>query len=220
MSYDHTRGGSVRYGVTREDIRHTPNATWNDDEFDRYTVSMSGEPSSIDRWGVWIDHYFEVSGRTAPGRLSGGNFDGIDEIHGNGWVRGRPSENVSLPTEATWSGEDSFLGVDLGQSYLGALLRADTNLRYTFGQSPNMTLRINEFEAHYDAGGGARWHDHVFSDWGDFTYNMDCASDGCSGEEADAKWYASDAGDPSGWVGGVVEDSDNEYVGSFVAEKD
>jgi len=67
---------------------------------------------------------------------------------------------------------------------------------------------------------GARWHDHVFPNWGDFTYSMDCDGDGCSGDVARAGWYADDAGDPSGWVGGVVEDADNVYVGSFVAEKD
>ena len=226
MSYDHLPqsmggvNGSVRYGVTEDDIRQIPDATWNPDGRDLYTVAMSGEPSSVDRWGVWIEHYFEVSGRTAPGRLWGGNLTVIDEIHGSGWVRGKPSENVRLPTEATWSGEDSFLGVDLDRNFLGALLRADTSLRYTFDQSPNMTLRINEFEAHYDDGGGARWHDHAFPDWGDFTYRMDCAGDGCSGDEARARWYASDAGDATGWVGGVVEDLDNSYVGSFVAEKD
>ncbi len=225
MSYDDLpppRGanGSVRYGVTAEDVRHIPDATWNDDESDRYTVSMSGEPSSIDGWGVWIDHYFAVSGRTDPGRLSGGGLDITDEIHGRGWVRGTPSGDALPPASATWSGADGFLGVDLNEDFLGALLRADADLRYTFGARPNMTLRVSGFEAHYDAGGGARWHDHVSGDWGDFTYRMDCARGGCSGEGAEARWYASDAGDPTGWVGGAVEDRENSYVGSFVAERD
>ncbi|MCY4240135.1 MAG: hypothetical protein OXD36_00150, partial [Rhodobacter sp.] len=189
MSYDHLpppRGvsGSLRYNVTERDIRHIPDATWNGDEFDRYTVSMSGAPSSIDRWGVWIEHRFEVSGRTDPGGFSGGNLAVTDEIHGRGWVRGRPSGNALPPTGATWSGEDNFLGVDLSQDYLGALLRADANLRYTFGASPDMTLRVSGFEAHYDDGRGARWHDHNFPDegFGDFTYRMDCTRDGCSGD--------------------------------------
>ena len=220
ISYDHLRGRSVRYYVTEEDIRHVPNATWNNDDFDTYTVLKSGEPSSIDCWGVWIDHYFEVDGRTAPGFLWGGYLSIIDEIAGSGWVHGKPSGNVSLTTTATWSGEDNFLGVDLDPDYLGALLRADANLRYTFGNRPNLNLRVNNFEAHYSDGGFAGWHDHNFFDWGDFRYNMDCTPDGCSGENAEAKWYSSDAGDPSGWVGGVVNDQDNAYVGSFVAEKD
>ena len=102
---------------------------------------------------------------------------------------------------------------------MGAAVRADANLRYTFGNRPNMALRVNDFEAHYlDVDGVARWHSD--GGFGDFTYSMDCTSGGCSGEGAEAKWYANDAGDPSGWVGGVVSDQDNNYAGSFVAEKD
>ena len=220
ISYDHLRGRSVRYHVTEEDIRYVPDATWNSSDSDTYTVLKSGEPSSIDSWGVWIDHHFEVDGRTAPGYLLGGNLSIVDAIAGTGWVHGKPSRNVSLTTTATWSGEDNFLGVDLDPDYLGALLRADANLRYTFGNRPNLNLRVNNFEAHYFSNGVATWHDHNFSDWGDFRYNMDCTSGGCSGESAEAKWYPSNAGDPSGWVGGTVSDQDNNYVGSFVAEKD
>ena len=222
ISYDHLRGTSVRYHVTEEDIRHVPNAAWKSDERDSYSVLRAGAPASIDNWGVWIDHYFSVDGQTTPGRLSGGNLSIVDRIGGHGLVRGKPSKNVSLTSTATWSGEDNFLGVDFGPDYLGALLRADANLRYTFGVRPNLNLRVNNFEAHYSTGGSAAWHDHNFTDWGDFSYNMDCApgGSGCSGERVEAKWYSSDAGDPSGWVGGVVSDRDNDYAGSFVAEKD
>ena len=217
ISYDQL----VRFDVTEEDIRHIPNATWNSDDSDRYTVWKSGEPSSIDNWGVWIEHFFEVDGRADTRDFRKGSLSFVDEIAGAGWVHGKPSENVSLATTATWSGEDNFLGVDHSPGYLGALLRADANLRYTFGARPNLNLRVNSFEAHYSEGdGGAKWHDHSFSNWGDFSYNMDCTSGGCSGESAEAKWYPSDAGDPSGWVAGVVSDLDNAYVGSFVAEKD
>ena len=220
ISYDHLEGRSVRYHVTEEDIRHVPNATWRGDRFDPYYVSYYGEPSSIEAWGVWIDHQFSVDGWTAPGEIWGGNLEIVDDIGGRGWVYGTPSTNVSLTTSASWSGEDNFLGVDMDPNYLGALLRADANLRYTFGSRPNLNLRVNNFEAHYFTGGAARWHDHSFADWGDFTYNMDCTSGGCSGESVEAKWYADDAGDPSGWVGGVVRDEENLYAGSFVAEKD
>ena len=221
ISYDTLVGGSSRYYVTEEDIRHIPNATWNSNNVDRYTVMKSGSPSSIDSWGVWIDHHYEVSGRTAPGQLSGGNLSIVDEISGAGLVQGKPSENVSLTATATWSGEDNFIGVDFHPDFLGALLRADANLRYSFGVRPNLRLRVNNFEAHYfDFDGVARWHDHSFDEWGDFQYSMDCTSDGCSGDSAEAKWYPSDTGDPSGWIGGVVNDQDNTYTGSFVAEKD
>ena len=221
IGYDTLAGGSSRYYVTEDDIRHIPNATWRGDDVDYYTVLKSGVSASIDSWGIWIDHRFEVSGRTAPGfPPAGGNLSVVDEIAGTGWVHGKPSENDSLTTTATWSGEDNFLGVDLDPTYLGALLRADANLRYTYGARPNLNLRVNNFEAHYASDGVATWHDHSFDDWGDFTYNMDCTSGGCSGDSAEAKWYPSDAGDPSGWVGGVVSDQDNAYAGSFVADKD
>ncbi len=221
-SYDHLRGGRVRYHVTEEDIRHIPNATWNDEEWDRYSVSLAGAPAAIEEWGVWIDHYFAVSGQTAPGRLSGGNLSILDDIVGTGWIRGVASENVSLMGSATWGGQENFLGVDTGADYLGALLRADANLRYTFGDHPNLNLRIHNFEAHYydSDEGAARWHDHTFNDWGDFRYDLDCTANGCANAVARTKWYASDRGDPAGWIGGVVNDPTHTYAGSFVAEKD
>ena len=217
ISYD----AIVRLDVTEEDIRHIPNSTWNSDDSDLYTVWKSGEPSSIDNWGVWIEHFFAVDGQADTRDFRTASLSFVDQIAAAGWVQGKPSENVSLTTTATWSGEDNFLGVDQAPGYLGALLRADANLRYTFGTRPNLNLRVNNFEAHYsDDAGGAKWHDHSFSDWGDFSYNMDCTSGGCSGESAEAKWYPSDTNDPSGWVAGVISDLDHDYVGSFVAEKD
>ncbi len=222
MAYDDQIGGRSNYHVTPEDISRIPDAAWNDDARTVDAVYRSGAPSSIDNWGVWITAELEVSGQTAPGRLFGGNLSIAVEHAGRGWVHGKPSENVSLPATATWSGEDSFLGVDMDPNYLGALLRADANLRYTFGNRPNLNLRVNDFEAHYATAidGVATWHDHNFEDWGDFRYNMDCTSGGCSGDSVEAKWYSSDSGDPSGWVGGVVNDQDADYVGSFVAAKD
>ena len=221
VSYDHTQGRSVRYNVTEEDVSHIPNATWNPSTVDRYEISKASDAMSIDSWGIWIDHEFEVSGQTAPGMLSGGDLRVADNIEGVGWIRGTPSQNVVLTGDATWSGQDNFLGVDLDPNYLGALLRADANLRYTFASS-NLNLRVNNFEAHYSTGDAPTWHGHNFptSNWGDFEYNMSCGSDGCMGDSSEANWYANDSGDSSGYVGGVVNDTINSYVGSFVAEKD
>ena len=217
--YDHLQGRSVRYNVTEEDIRHIPNATWNDSTVDRYEVWKLGDAISIDSWGVWIDHEFEVSGQTDPGRLSGGDLNVVDSIEGTGWVVGIESNNVELSGDATWSGQDNFLGVDLDSNFLGSLLRADANLSYTFSTG-NLNLRVNNFEAHYSTGGAPAWHDHNFPSWGDFSYDMSCVSDVCMGNNVEANWYANDAGDPAGYVGGVVDDDYNSYVGSFVAEKD
>ena len=227
ISYDHLRGGSVRYGLTEEDIRHVPNATWNDEEYDVYLVSKDGSDSSeVTGWGIWIRKYLTVEGQTDPGRLSGGDFSVGDWIAAGSFVHGFPS-NTPPTGNATYSGTDNFLGVDMNDSrksnysiYLGALLRADANLRYTFS-SNTMSLRINNFEAHYAASGPATWHDHSFTDWGDFRYDLQCTSGGCSGDGVQTQWYPdTTANDPSGWVGGVVNDTDNSYVGSFVAEKD
>ncbi|MYB35268.1 MAG: hypothetical protein F4X92_09165 [Gammaproteobacteria bacterium] len=222
MSYDHLEGRSVRYNVTEEDVRHIPNAAWNDSNVDRYEVAKTGESMFIDSWGVWIDHEFEVSGQTAPGRIHGGNLNIVDNITGTGWVNGRASTGVVLTGNATWSGQDNFLGVDLTPRFLGALLRADANLRYTFS-SGNLNLRVNNFEAHYqDGSGSAKWHEHDFpdDDFGDFSYDMRCNSVKCSSNVVNTNWYASDEGDPTGYVGGVVHDAANRYAGSFVAQKD
>ena len=166
--YGHLKGGgSVRHYVTEEAIRLVPNATWKSDSRDQYWFPKAGAPASIDRWGVWIIHELSGDGKTAPGQLWGGDLSIVDKIGGYGLVRGRPADRISLASDAAWSGEDNFLGVDSGPSYLGALLRADGNLRYTFGDRPNLNLRVNNFEAHYSAGDNAAvWHDHDFTDWG------------------------------------------------------
>ncbi len=229
MSYDDLPppdgvSGSIRYYPTEEDVHHIENGKWNNSTMDRYTISRKAVPSSIDNWGVWIDHYFDVSGQTAMGHPYGGNFTVMDDIVGTGWIRGTASQNVSLTGSATWGGQDNFLGVDLDPGYLGALLRADANLRYTFGDNPSLNVRIHNFEAHYynahNATEAARWHDHNFEHFGDFSYDLDCTADGCANAAVRTEWYANDTGDPSGWVGGVVNDQTNAYVGSFVAEKD
>ncbi len=221
ISYDHQKGGSVRYNVTAEDISHIPGATWNKRGKDRYTVWRSGDPSSIKRWGVWIDHRFRVSGSTVPDTLFGGNFSVVDRITGKGNVWGNHSEDFRPAASATYSGEDNFLGVDLNPDYQGALLEADANLEYEFSSDPTLGLRVNEFEAYYrDSDGNPKWHDHSFSNWGDFQYMMDCEPGGCSSEDVEAMWYANNDGDPAGWVGGEVDDRRNKYAGSFVAEKD
>lgn len=215
MSYDLNK----RYAVTKTDVRHIPHATWNNNDHDVYQVIKTGGPDSIYSWGNWIAHEFDVNGY-ATRQLSGGNLDVEDGIWAKGWIVGEPSENVQMTGSATYSGTDNFLGVDLDENYLGALLRADANLRYTFDDQ-NMHLRVNNFEAHYARGDNvATWHKHSFSTWGNFTYDMDCSANGCTSESVETKWYANDAGDMTGWVGGVVSDSENEYVGSFVAEKD
>lgn len=213
MSYDTI----VNLDVTPEDVRYINHATWNDEKYNTFFIWKTGEPDSIRSWGVWLDQDFDISGQHNR-RTFTGLLDFQNTITANGYIAGTPS-NTLPSTSATYSGTDNFLGVDMDPNYLGALLRADANLRYTF-HTQNMNVRINDFEAHYSKNGVSTWHDHNYRDWGDFSYDLNCVASGCSGNEVQTKWYESDAGDPTGWVGGVVNDTGNEYVGSFVAEKD
>lgn len=214
MSYD----PAANIHVTEEDIHHIPNATWNENEFDEYKIFKTGIPVSIENWGVWIYHEFDVYGQENT-RHDWGHLSITDNIHGKAFIEGTQSTSALPSRSATYSGEDNFLGVDMHHNFLGALLRADANLKYTFDDQ-NMNLNINNFEAHYDDGDGAQWNYHSFSDWGDFTYDLTCNLDGCSSSYVFTKWYSNDSGDETGYVGGVVNDSINEYIGSFVAEKD
>ncbi len=214
MSYD----PAANIHVTEEDIHHIPNATWNENEFDEYKIFKTGNPDSIKNWGVWIYHEFDVYGQENT-RHDWGHLSITDSVQGKAFIEGTPS-TIVLPTgSATYSGEDNFLGMDLDSNFLGVLLRADANLKYTF-HDQNLNLRVNNFGAHYDAGYGPRWYDHNWENWGDFTYDMTCNLDGCSNSNVYTKWYSNDLGDETGFVGGVVNDNIYKYVGSFVAEKD
>ena len=122
ISYDHNSHHqllSVRYYVTQEDIRHIPNASWNDDDVDNYRVWQDNEFTYVDKWGIWINHRFKVDGMTTPGFPHGGRLSIIDKIEAAGWIEGRRSVGVNLTQSATWGGTDNFLGVDLSQDYGG-----------------------------------------------------------------------------------------------------
>ena len=210
-SYDAHIGLSSNYGVTPEDIRHIPNASWKD-ELSRFNVSKI---HLIGEYGAWIIHGFKVTGTTTPGEIFGGDFRVTDTIGSSPFVSfddGVLSE--TLPSgSATYSGEDNFVGVDMSPHALGALMRADANLIYKFGSTTrgDMSLTVDEFEVH----DGLNWIDQR----GSITYRLDCREYAC-GFENDQKeilvWFGLDGQ----YAGGSVQDIDNEYVGAFVAEKD
>ena len=214
-------GNGSRFNVIQDDIAHLGDfykAVWNGRETDRYTLSRSGVSESIAGWGVWIDHRYSVQGRTWSRSDIKENLDIIDRISGTGWVNGTPSRNVTLQGTASWSGEESFLGVDLRLDSLGLALRADTELTYRFGSRPMMDVHIDGLETHTAAAG---WHDATSGTWGDFSYRLDCNGLGCTDRRAvTTQWYADDGGDPAGHVGGVVRDQVNAYAGAFVADRD
>lgn len=193
MSYDPDK----RIYPNREDVENMgwPNGVkpvWRSESTNTYKVTRSGPSSSgITKWGVWIDHEFHIR-----------NDSIRDIIQARGWIEGGTSINMPLTGNATYSGD--FLGMDMGQDQLGALLKGDASLRYVF-DTQSMSLNLHNFQVHHSN----RWHPQSRS----FSYDMTCDSTGCTSSEAQAKWY------PNDWVGGTVSDQTNEYVGSFVAKK-
>ena len=215
-SYDHHKGLSVNYGVTEEDVKHIPNATYNDDPYSDYKVSKD---SPMGEYGVWITHYFKVTGKTIPGATFGGDYEVFDSIISHGFVTDSDLWDDQLPSgSATYSGEDNFIGTDMSAHFLSALLRADANLVYQFGSSTsgNMSLTIDNFEVyHQDFNNNPIWRNQT----GSITYGLSCEADGYCGTEDGytvESWFGLDGQ----YVGGQLEDIDNEYVGAFVAEKD
>ena len=216
VSYDAHLGLSTNYGVTEEDVKHIPNATYNDDPFSDYVVTKD---SPMGEYGVWITHYFEVTGKTIPGATFGGSYKVIDSISSYGFFADSDLWDDQLPSgSATYSGNDNFIGTDMSAHFLGALLRADANLIYQFGSSTsgNMSLTIDDFEVyHQDFDGNSIWRKQN----GSITYRLSCEADGYCGTEDGytvESWFGLDGQ----YVGGQLEDIDNEYVGAFVAEKD
>ncbi len=195
-----------------------PDAVWNGRDSDRYGLSREGISESIDEWGVWLDHTFNVDGMSGSRRWEDNYLNVTDRITGAGWVHGTPSTDVALTGSASWSGEDSFLGVDLRTDSLGRALRADTELTYRPGASPVMDVAIDGFEAHER---GSGWTNASRDGWGDLSYSLACGAAACTdGRSVTTQFYADDRGDASGWVGGVVRDTIHSYAGAFVAEKD
>ena len=209
-SYDHHLGRSVNYGVTEEDIKHIPNATYNDNPESVYVVTKD---SPMGEYGVWITHYFKVTGKTIPGASFGGDYEVFDSISAYGFLDNNSWDDQLPSGSATYSGTDNFVGADMSHHFLGALLRADANLIYQFGSSTsgNMSLTIDDFEV-YD---GDIWRTQN----GSITYRLGCEADGFCGTE-DGYTVESWFGSNGQYVGGHVEDFQNEYVGAFVAERD
>ena len=209
VSYDAHKGLSVNYHVTEEDVKHIPNATYNEDKNQLYGVFRTTE---IGSYGVWIGHYFYVEGTTDPGSDRGG-LSYIDSISGNPRFLPLPGfEPEKIPTgSAIYSGEDNLIGADISEHYLGALLQADANLIYNFSTSPTMNLIVDNFEVYYDN----KWNQQT----GAIIYNLECWESGC-GMENGNNLIGVGFTNNGEHTHGRIRDFDNEYVGAFVAEKD
>ena len=212
VSYDHHNGDPVNYGVTEEDIRHIPRATYNDDTSTAIKVTKD---SPIAEYGVWVTHVFNVTVSTDLGSPHEGNFAVAD------WINAYPEFDFDrdlvdsqLPSgSATYSGEDNFIGADMSAHYLGHVLRADASVVYQFGSATtgDMSLTIDEFEVY-------RLGDWLPQD-GSITYRLDCSPSACT-TNVDETTLRIGFFDDSQYVGGEVKDYQNEYVGAFVAERD
>ena len=209
VSYDHHRGLSVNYGVTEEDVKHIPNATYNDEPSSVYEVSRF---SPIGKYGVWITHTFHVTGKTKTEAFFDENYSVTDAITAQGFVSSSSWDDQLPSISATYSGTDNFVGADMSAHSLGALLRADANLTYTSNSpiSGDMSLTVDNFEVYYNH----KWKNLN----GSFTYQLGCEANGYCSEDGYTveSWFSSNGR----YVGGQVEDIGNEYVGAFLAEKD
>lgn len=207
-SYDHHKGLPVNYEVTEEDVRHIPDATYNEDDTQLFTVSKN---TDIGEYGVWIRHTYGIEGKTNPGS-DRGNARFWDVIFT------RPFRPVAveekIPTfSATYSGTDNLLGVDMSEHNLGALLRADVSAEYTFNPNDSkLDLTIDSFET-YD---GIQWNQQN----GYANYELLCQDTYCLRGYKDSYVASSFFHQDSQYTSGVIRDRILEYNGSFVAERD
>ena len=225
MSY--ARVGRVH--VDRNDIERVPGGQWNASTTDEYTVWKAPEPASIETFGFWLRHDFDVEGqyREWP-YIRGGYANVTDVLRVTPFVSGTPSVSHGITRgKATWTGEDNFLGYYSYATEAG-LVRADTTAQYTFGTDGG-TMRVDMDAFEYFVPGTAEWAPEInegYSVW----YEVGCDSDICGGEDLpfegssetfDLKvGFYPEGGDPSGWAAGTLTDRANQYAGAFVAEKD
>lgn len=210
-SYDTLRGLSSRYAPDREDVRHIDGGVWNPNAVDRYKVSKAPAAPSIVEFGYWLDHDFAVSGSTLFGRPWGGTFDLLNALTVTPFVTGTPSANHELRGNASWDGD--FVGYDLRADEMTALT-ADVELGYAFA-TRRMDLAVHDFWS---------WlGDSPTSIGGRYNYELTCTSAMCSYEDqatfVETRFYPH-GGDPSAYVGGVVNDDAERYAGAFAATKD
>ena len=165
-----------------------------------------------------IGNYFKVTGKTRSGTFLDGSPNVFDYINAHGFVdTGVSWWDDQLPYGLfTYSVTDTFVGADMSRHFLGDLLRADANLVYQSRSrtSGEMRLTIDDFEVYYtDPDNNSIWRKQN----GSITYRLDCEVNYCSTNDGSTVelWFGSNGQ----YVGGYVEDIDNEYVGSFVAER-
>ena len=205
VSYDYHIGNSVNYGVTEEDVKHVPNATYNEDPEASFKITKD---SPIGEYGVWLTHDFRVSGKITP---LDRNYTLVDNIEAYGFTISNGDDRI--PTvSATYSGTDNFVGVDMSAHFLGAVLRADAEIDYRFesGADSTATLTIDNFKVYV----GGDWETQS----GSIDYELSCNTSAC--RTVDDKTVNTGFYSNGKYVNGTIQDLKNEYVGSFVAEEE
>ena len=217
-----------RVHVTREDIERVPGGVWNPTTRDEYMVWKPVATDSIESYGFWLRHDFDVEGTYgAWPNILGASTATLDQVHIVPFVNGTPSTSHGITSgTVTWSGTDNFIGYSRLPTSM-EMLRADAALEYTFAQDGgSMRVDVDAFE--YFIPGSATWSADINDP--SFWYRLSCDADGCSGDDLpfegsdetfDLKVsFYPEGDDDSAWTGGVLNDRANEYAGAFAAEKD
>ena len=212
VSYDVFDGGRARYAPDQEDVAHIRGGRWNGQPGDVYIVGREGVPESINGYGYWLAHEFNVDGETDWARAAGGTFDVLNNIAILPFVDGTPSAQHGLTGDATWTGD--FVGFNLNALSMNALT-ADAELAYSFAES-TMGVAIGNFVS---------WigDKPYVKEYPPLNYFAPCSPSGCA-----AQWegYVIEVGffehqaDPSGYAGGWLWDQVARYAGAFSAEKE
>ena len=222
VSYDVQKGEQARYAVTRDDVNHVNDGNWNTEEVDLYEVRKVAGTTSIDSYGYWLAHVFEVEGFTQPEVPAGGTFSFENMIFVQPYVQGTPNTHHGLRGNASWEGD--FVGFGLREGEMQNLT-ADVSLGYSFARN-EMDMSVEDFVA---------WHGNVQNPIGGrYRYTMQCTGAGCGyhqagqicengtatcgGVSVETKFYTHE-GDPSGCTAGVLNDDMEKYAGAFAAEK-
>ena len=170
-------------------------------------TSKIAKDSPIGEYGVWLTQTFRAASQD---ELDDGDYRIKDSIEAYGFITTSNSDETIPSGSATYSGTDNFIGVDMSAHYLGSVLRADANLIYNFDSTGStIDLTVDEFEVYHKG------------DWiqqnGSITYDLSCDGTGCRDNEdmVGVSFYQNGQ-----YVGGSLIDLEDEYVGSFVAERE
>ena len=233
---------SRNVGVTKRDIERIPDSTYKNNYETDFPIYRQKQlrgrigrgrtitpPTHIFRYGAWLTHGFKIEGVHTKGESDDEPlyFKETDMITASPYfVFNKGEYDQSLPTvSATYSGEENFLGVDMSAHFLGAVLKADAEVGYTFVENGSTaTVTIDNFQVFTgeNFSNGNAYKNMIDSEWtnlgGSLTYELSCGDNSCSTpDELTAQLNFIDNAKN---VGGTISDRHNQYVGAFLADKE